>query len=662
MGQKMNHQEYKKALTQLNSWAHAYYVLDTPLATDEEYDNLYHVVLEYENKNPSLIDAASPSQRVGAGILEAFTKAAHLSRMWSMEDVFNEQDLDDWIERVYKTKKDFTFYCEPKFDGASLNLIYENGLLRQAVTRGDGVQGEDVTNNIKTIRSIPLSIDYPNTLEVRGEVLIKKNDFDALNKEREKNNEPLFANPRNAAAGSLRQLDPAVAASRKLIFYPWGIGQNSLEFNFLSQKMEFVYSLGFLQPPLRLVCKNVADIHNLYSTFIRKRDEIPMMMDGMVVKVDETALQEELGYTAKYPRWMVAFKFPPLERSTQILSISLQVGRTGVVTPVANLKPIDIDGVTVERATLHNFDEIDRKDIRVGDFVTIIRSGDVIPKIIQVQKSRRSGGEQILKRPINCPMCGSELLDEGALIKCQNLKCDARAQASLIFFASKQALNIDGLGKEIIKSLYNAGLIRNIVDIFSLKAEQLLTLEGFKEKKAQNILNAIANTKKSELWRVINAFGIEHIGETASKKIARNFGLGFIDAREEELNTLDGFGIQMVKSFMEFSRVNKELIDKLLILIEPSADKQEIAPNPLKGKSIVLTGALSVSRENVKEFLESVGAKISSSVSSKTDFVIYGEDAGSKYDKALDLGVSLMNEHEFKHFLQENGLKIDVFA
>ncbi|MDR2100620.1 MAG: NAD-dependent DNA ligase LigA [Campylobacteraceae bacterium] len=658
----MNYEEYKKALAQLNSWAHAYYVLDAPLATDAEYDELYHTILEYERENPSYINAASPTQRVGAEVLDFFTKAAHLSRMWSMEDVFNEQDLDEWIERVYKTKRDFTFYCEPKFDGASLNLIYENGILKQAITRGDGAQGEDVTNNIKTIRSIPLSINYDKTIEVRGEVLIKKADFEALNKEREADNEPLFANPRNAAAGSLRQLDPSITASRKLIFYPWGVGHNALKFDFLSQKMDFVYSLGFLRPPLRLTCKSVDEVHKLYGAFIEKRGEIPMMMDGMVIKVDEIALQEELGYTVKYPRWMVAFKFPPLERSTQILSISLQVGRTGAVTPVANVKPVDIDGVTVERATLHNFDEIARKEIRVGDFVTIIRSGDVIPKIIQVQKNRRTGDERVFERPTNCPVCGSELLDEGALIKCQNLKCDARAQASLIFFASKQALNIDGLGKEIIKSLYGAGLIRNIADIFSLKTEDLLKLEGFKEKKAQNILKAIANTKKSELWRVINALGIEHIGEVASKKIARTFGLEFMEAGEEELNALDGFGSQMVKSFMEFARVNKELIKKLLALIEPTADKQEIAPNPLQGKSIVLTGALSISRDSLKSFLESVGAKVSSSVSSKTDIVVYGEDAGSKYDKALTLGVKLMNKNEFKQFLQENDFGTDIFA
>ncbi|MDR1975827.1 MAG: NAD-dependent DNA ligase LigA [Campylobacteraceae bacterium] len=658
----MNHQEYKAALAKLNSWAHAYYVLDTPLATDEEYDKLYHAVVEYEQDNPSSVDAASPTQRVGGAVLENFTKAAHLSRMWSMEDVFNEQDLDDWIGRVHKTNRNFTFYCEPKFDGASLNLIYDKGLLQQAITRGDGVQGEDVTNNIKTIRSIPLSINYQDTLEVRGEVLIKKADFDTLNKEREEDGEALFANPRNAAAGSLRQLDPSITASRKLIFYPWGVGQNSLEFNTLSQKMDFVYSLGFLEPPLRLVCKDVAKVHELYHTFIKKRDEIPMMMDGMVVKIDEVPLQEELGYTIKYPRWMVAFKFPPAEKSTQILSIVLQVGRTGAVTPVANLKPIEIEGVTVERATLHNFDEIARKDIRVGDFVTIIRSGDVIPKIIQVQKSKRIGTEEIPHRPQNCPVCGGELLDEGALIKCQNLKCDARARASLIFFVSKQALNIDGLGKEIVKTLYNAGLVKNITDIFSLKIDELLTLEGFKAKKAQNILDAIAAIKKSELWRVINALGIEHIGEAASKKIARAFGLEFMDVKEDELVALDGFGVQMVNSFMEFLRVNRELIEKLLLLIEPVADRQKIISNPLNGKSIVLTGALSVSRDSVKAYLESLGAKVSSAVSSKTDFVVYGEDAGSKYEKALSLGVTLMNEREFEQFLKGNGLESDVFT
>ncbi|MDR1285489.1 MAG: NAD-dependent DNA ligase LigA [Campylobacteraceae bacterium] len=648
--------EYKNAVEKLNAWARAYYVLDAPLATDDEYDELYHKVVDFEKQNPTLIEPSSPTLRVGGDILEGFEKALHITRMWSMEDVFNEQDLKDWIVRVSKTKRDFTFYCEPKFDGASLNLIYENGALKQAITRGDGVQGEDVTNNIKTIRSIPLRIDYDKTLEVRGEVLIKKTDFESLNKEREANEEPLFANPRNAAAGSLRQLDPSITASRKLIFYPWGIGQNSLEFAYLSQKMDFVYSLGFLQPPMRLTTKSFDNVCELYDKFVQKRDEILMMMDGMVVKVDEVTLQEELGYTIKYPRWMVAFKFPPAEKNTQILSVSLQVGRTGVVTPVANVKPIEIEGVVVERATLHNFDEIKRKDIRVGDFVTIIRSGDVIPKIIQVQTAKRVGSEIVLNRPLTCPICNGELLDEGALIKCQNLTCDARVEASLIFFASKQALNIDGLGKEIVRSLYRAKLIKSILDIFSLTKEQLLELDGFKDKKAQNLIEAIANTKGSELWRVINALCIEHIGEAASKKIAQIFGLDFINVDEGQILELDGFGKEMVASLKEFLHVNKDLIAKLLKIIEPKVSKKDIVDNLLKGTSIVLTGALSRPRDEIKDMLEGFGAKISSSVSKKTDLVIFGEDAGSKYEKALSLGVKLMSESEFELFLKDNNL------
>jgi DNA ligase (NAD+) len=648
--------EYKDAIEKLNIWAHAYYVLDAPLATDDEYDELYRKVTDFERQNPLLVDSSSPTLRVGGDILEGFEKASHLTRMWSMEDVFNEHELKLWIERIWKTKRDFTFYCEPKFDGASLNLIYENGALKQAITRGDGSIGEDVTNNIRTVRSIPLRISHNEILEVRGEVLIKKTDFEKLNKERGMEGEPLFANPRNAAAGSLRQLDPSVTASRKLVFYPWGVGQNSIEFTCLSQKMDFVYSLGFLQPPMRLTTKNAIDVNELYKKFIEKRDEILMMMDGMVVKVDEIALQEELGYTIKYPRWMVAFKFPPAEKSTQILSVSLQVGRTGVVTPVANVKPIDIEGVVVERATLHNFDEIKRKDIRAGDYVTIIRSGDVIPKIIHVQTNKRVGSESILNRPTVCPICNSELLDEGALIKCQNLTCDARVEASLIFFASKQALNIDGLGKEIVRALYRAGFVKSILDIFSLTKEQLLTLEGFKDKKAQNLIEAIANVKKSELWRIINALGIERIGEAASKKIAQSFGLDFVNVNEEQFLELDGFGKEMVASLKEFLHVNRGLIAELLKIIEPKADKKEIIDNPLKGKSIVLTGALNRPRDEVKSILEDFGAKISSSVSKKTDLVIYGEDAGSKYDKALLLGVKLMSQSEFELFLKDNSV------
>ncbi|MBP9613821.1 MAG: NAD-dependent DNA ligase LigA, partial [Sulfurospirillum sp.] len=440
----MNHQEYIEKLEILKAWAKAYYVDDAPIASDEEYDRLYHEILKYEQENPLFADSNSPTKRVGGVVLEGFEKASHKARMWSMEDVFDEHDLDAWIERVKKVKESFTFYCEPKFDGASLNLIYENGILKQAITRGDGSVGEDVTQNVKTIGSIPLKIAYDGEIEIRGEVVIKKADFESLNEERLKNDEPLFANPRNAAAGSLRQLDTSVTAKRKLMFYPWGIGVNSLTQSFLSQKMSFVYSLGFLQPPRIVVTKNVEDVHTLYHELIAKRDEIEMMMDGMVVKVDDIALQEELGYTVKYPKWMVAFKFPAIEKVTRLKDITLQVGRTGVVTPVAEVEAVNIEGVVVERATLHNFDEIERKDIRIGDSVIIIRSGDVIPKIIKVVVERRNGTEIMPKRPLSCPVCGSELLDDGALIKCQNLSCDARVVGAIIHFASKKALNIDG--------------------------------------------------------------------------------------------------------------------------------------------------------------------------------------------------------------------------
>ncbi len=648
----MNHQEYIEKLEILKAWAKAYYVDDAPIASDEEYDRLYHEILKYEQENPLFADSNSPTKRVGGVVLEGFEKASHKARMWSMEDVFDEHDLDAWIERVKKVKESFTFYCEPKFDGASLNLIYENGILKQAITRGDGSVGEDVTQNVKTIGSIPLKIAYDGEIEIRGEVVIKKADFESLNEERLKNDEPLFANPRNAAAGSLRQLDTSVTAKRKLMFYPWGIGVNSLTQSFLSQKMSFVYSLGFLQPPRIVVTKNVEDVHTLYHELIAKRDEIEMMMDGMVVKVDDIALQEELGYTVKYPKWMVAFKFPAIEKVTRLKDITLQVGRTGVVTPVAEVEAVNIEGVVVERATLHNFDEIERKDIRIGDSVIIIRSGDVIPKIIKVLVERRNGTEIMPKRPLSCPVCGSELLDDGALIKCQNLSCDARVVGAIIHFASKKALNIDGLGDKIVEQLYAQKLVLHVKDLYTLSVEQLLSLEGFKAKKADNLLAAIEQSKGVSLEKFINALGIEHIGEVAAKKIARAFGLEWLEASYEAIIGLEGFGEEMAKSLVEFIHVNKTETYELMAVIEPIASKLEIIESVFTGKTVVLTGSMSKPRDEIKGMLEKLGAKVSGSVSKKTDFVIFGEEAGSKLDKALELGVKTLSESELNGMIE----------
>ena len=648
----MSHEEYLAKIELANAWAKAYYVDDAPLASDEEYDKLYHEILDYEQKNPLFADANSPTKRVGGMVLEGFNKAEHKARMWSMEDVFDERDLDAWIERVKKVKESFTFYCEPKFDGASLNLIYENGSLKQAITRGDGSIGEDVTENVKTIGSIPLRIDYQESIEIRGEVVIKKADFERLNQERLSLGEALFANPRNAAAGSLRQLDTSITAKRKLMFYPWGIGMNSLTQSFLSQKMSFVYNLGFLKPPRIIVTQRVEDVHTLYAELIAKRDEIEMMMDGMVVKIDDVSLQEELGYTVKYPKWMVAFKFPAIEKVTKLKDITLQVGRTGVVTPVAEVEAVNIEGVIVERATLHNFDEIERKDIRIGDSVIIIRSGDVIPKIIKVLVERRNGSEKVVERPLNCPVCGSELLDDGALIKCQNLSCDARVVGAIIHFASKKALNIDGLGDKIVEQLYAQKLVLHVKDLYTLNLNQLLALEGFKAKKADNLLAAIEQSKGVSLEKFINALGIEHIGEVAAKKIARAFGLEWLEASHEQIIAIEGFGEEMAKSLVEFIHVNKAETYELMDVIQPVASKLEITESVFTGKTVVLTGSMSQSRDEIKVMLEKLGAKVSGSVSKKTDFVIYGEDAGSKLSKAEELGVKTLSESELNGMVE----------
>lgn len=645
----MTQTEYQNAVIQLQKYSYHYYVLDDPITTDEEYDILYHKVVAYEHEHPSEIIPDSPTQRVGDVPQDKFDKAQHLSRMWSLEDLFNREELETWVNRITKGYGDVRFYCEPKFDGASLNLIYDNGVLEQAITRGDGVEGEEVTQNAKTIQSIPLRIEYTGRIEIRGEVVIFKEDFEKINEERLRNGESLFANPRNAAAGSLRQLDTRITASRRLVFMPYGIGANTLEIKNLSERMEWVYALGFRNPHMTHLCESADQIETFYHEMRVERDNFAMLLDGMVIKVDAIAVQDELGYTVKNPRWAAAYKFPAIEKLTTLKEVIMQVGRSGVVTPVAIVKPVDIEGVTVERSTLHNFDEIERKDIRIGDKVIILRSGDVIPKIVKVITAERSGNEQIIPRPTQCPVCGSELLDEGALIKCQNMGCEARVVNSIIYFASKQCLNIDGLGDKIVEALHSAGMVRELSDLFSLTMEQLLSLEGFKEKKSRNLIDAITAVRGCDCWRFINALGIEHIGEVASKTLCGAFGTAFDSASREEILALEGFGGEMVESILEFVRVNSEKIERLREILSPIAPvKIEAEENPFKGKSVVITGSMSVPRDSIKAILEGLGAKVASSVSKKTDYVVYGEDAGSKYDKAVELGVTLLTENEFR--------------
>ncbi len=650
----MDYQDYLNKVSQISKYAHYYYVLDNPLVSDAEYDKLYHEVVSIEQAHPEWIDAASPTQRVGGKLLEGFGKAEHLERMWSLEDVFDFDELLTWVNRIKKEFKELRFLCEPKFDGASLNLVYEDGILRQAITRGDGRIGEEITANARVINTIPLRIEHKGLLEVRGEVVITKEDFEAINIERSQEGESLFANPRNAASGSLRQLDPRIVQKRRLIFLPWGIGRNSIIESSLAKKMEYIYSLGFKRPDSRGVFEDIHDIELFYKEMVEKRNDFPMMLDGMVIKVDDINIQNELGYTIKSPKFACAYKFPAVEKTAKINDVVLQVGRTGNITPVALLEPVSIEGAMISRATLHNFDEIERKDIRIGDSVIIIRSGDVIPKIIKSTPELRVGSEQIIERPQFCPTCGGELLDEGALIKCQNLACPDRIVNNLIHFCSKKALNIEGLGEKIVTLLYEKGIIKEVKDIFSLDKETLLGLEGFKEKKAQNILESITAVIGAPCHRFIFALGIEHIGEGASRELCAAFGIDFLNRSYEEYIGISGFGEEMAKSLLEFSRVNTQKVAELIAILQPqSAAKMQVADSPFAGKSVVITGTLSIGRDELKERLLALGAKISGSVSKKTDYLICGESAGSKLDKAQELGIAILDEAGLESLLAQ---------
>lgn len=646
----MTKKEYETAVDTLNAWAKAYYTDDAPIATDEEYDELYHKVLEFERANPGEISMFSPTKRVGGEVSEGFIKAHHGARMWSMEDIFSFDELLAWLKRG--DKEGLEFALQPKFDGASLNLLYENGALVRAITRGDGITGEDVTSNAKVIKNIPLQIAYNGRIEIRGEVVIAKNDFDEINFARAQRGEPQLSNPRNAAAGSLRQLDSAVTASRRLRFKPWGYGEQNLGLETYSQMMDFIYLQGFEREEFFKICRTAEQIEDAYKQLVAQRDSKPFMMDGLVVRVQSIAASEELGYTEKFPKFMVAYKFPAIEKTTRLLDVAFQVGRSGVVTPVGVLEPVNIDGAIVKSATLHNFDEIERLGVQKGDFISIIRSGDVIPKITGVFKQRRDGSQTPIERPRECPVCGSMLLDEGVFVKCQNLECKARVINSLIHFASKKCLNIDGLGEAIVNQLFEAGLVAKIADIYELTAQDLASLEGFKDKKIANLLGAIEASRTPALHSFIASLGIEHIGEVAAKKIAQIYPQNWRELSFGEVAAIEGFGEAMAESYAEFMQVNRQNLDEILRFVSPQAQIYETKQSVISGKTFVITGTLSKGRDEFKRVLEANGAKVSGSVSKKTDFVLYGEEAGSKLDKARELGVAAITEDELRRMIE----------
>ncbi|HRS90759.1 MAG TPA: NAD-dependent DNA ligase LigA [Candidatus Marinimicrobia bacterium] len=652
----------KELRRQIETANYNYYVLDNPTISDAEYDRLMRELEQLEAAYPELRTPDSPTQRVGAQPLDEFKTVTHRVPMLSLDNAMDEGEIRDFAIRVQKSLPGETvqFVCEPKIDGLAVELVYENGVFISGSTRGDGITGEDITQNLKTIRSIPLrlmpNLPIPTLLEVRGEVYMDKADFQRLNEQQLKEGKPLFANPRNSAAGSVRQLDPQITAKRPLKIFCYGLG--SLEGYSFQTHHEFLEALikwGFRVNPLIEITKEVEALIAYYHKIESIRDSMPYDIDGVVYKVDSLAQQAKLGIKSRSPRWAIAGKFKAQQEVTQIIDIEASVGRTGAITPVAHLTPVQIGGVTVSHATLHNQDEIDRKDIRIGDWVVVQRAGDVIPQVVKVITERRTGNEKRYSIPANCPVCGTPVVreEDEAKHRCPNINCPAQIKASIEHFASKRAMNIEGLGEKLIEQLVDSGLIKNVADIYSLRKEQLLSLERMGEKSAQNLLDAIAASQNVSLARFIYALGIRNVGEHMAKVLAKAFGSleRLSQASEEELMAVEGVGPIVARSVRNFfnAESNRQTIEKLLssgIRISSEQDykqKEEIA-----GKTFVFTGTLAnFTREEAQALVEKYGGKSASSVSKKTDYVVVGENAGSKAETARQLGVKILNEAEF---------------
>ncbi len=654
---------------EINYHNYRYYVLDSPVIPDVEYDKLMEELKRLEAQYPELVTPDSPTQRVGAPPAKEFRQVRHEIPMLSLDNVFDEAGFREWDRRVREgLGKDAVEYAgEPKFDGLAVSLFYQDGVLTQAATRGDGYVGEDVTNNVRTIQSVPLRLigeGWPRVLEVRGEVYMPKSGFERLNRELEKRGEKTFANPRNAAAGSLRQLDPNVTAQRPLDFSAYGFGKvdgGELPRRH-SEIMDRFMEWGIKVAKERTRVTGVEPAVAYYKAMLDKRESLDFDMDGCVFKVDRLDEQEKLGYTTRAPRWAIAYKFPAEEAVTRVLDVVWQVGRTGALTPVAKLEPVHVGGVTVSSATLHNIDEIRRKDIRIGDWVWVRRAGEVIPEVVRVIRERRPPDAKIVELPKRCPVCGSEVIKpEGeAIARCTGgLFCPAQLKGRILYFASRRAMDIDGLGEKLVDQLVDKGLVKDVADIYYLTKEQLLGLERMGEKSAQNLLEAIERSKHTTLARFLYALGIREVGEATAATLARHFGSleRIMNASEEELMEVPDVGPVVAQQIRAFFRQqhNREVIDKLKkagVYWEEGAP--EVGSKPLEGKTFVLTGALdSMTRDEAKERLEALGARVSSSVSRKTDFVVVGHDPGSKYDKARALGVPTLDEAAFLELLHQ---------
>jgi DNA ligase (NAD+) len=669
----MNKDNAKKRIQELREILedhnYRYYVLDNPLISDAEYDMLFRELQELESAFPEFADSNSPTKRVGGVVLSAFSTREHTLPMLSLANALNEDELRDFYQRLRKNTelKEIELIGEPKLDGLGVELIYQHGKFIAGSTRGDGYTGEDITENLKTIRQIPLKlqgVDHPALLEVRGEVIISKTGFEKLNAQQEKTGEKLFANPRNAAAGSLRQLDSKITAKRPLEIFIYAAGKiEGYEYKTQADFLEQMKIWGFPVNPYNTILQNEDDMIAYFRKMEEDRENLPYDIDGIVVKVNDIALQSKLGMRTRTPRWAIAGKFKARTEITQIESIVAQVGRTGVLTPVANLKPVQLGGVVVSRATLHNQDEIDRKDIRVGDWVVIERAGDVIPKVIKVIEERRPENTEPYKLPDTCPVCGSQVqrVEGGVAVKCVHLDCPAQLKTGISHFVSKLAMDIDGMGEKIVDQLVDEGLIKSLADIYSLKYEDIVVLERFAEKSARNLIASIQKSVKRPLSSVIYALGIPNIGEYLARVLAKHFGSldALLEADMETLVNIDDIGEIVAESIITFAQDddNRKMIDKLKVHgVDPRM--QEQGEQPLEGKIFVFTGSLeSMTRDEAKDAVRNLGANASGSVSSKTDYVVSGESSGSKLDKARELSVQVMSEEEFIEFMK--GFDVD---
>ncbi|OCX74286.1 DNA ligase (NAD(+)) LigA [Acidithiobacillus thiooxidans] len=653
---------------QLSEANAAYYQKDAPTLSDPEYDVLLRELQALENRYPQWHSADSPTQRVGAVPLSNFAEIHYHVPMTSLDNVFDDAGFADWLARVHKGlgREQVSLSAEPKFDGLSVNIRYENGQLLQAGTRGDGHTGEDVTSNVRSIRNVPLQLQgagWPDILEVRGEVVIPVAAFERLNAERLRNAENPFANPRNAAAGSLRQLDSQITAQRPLAFFPWGWGELSAPF--AETHLEALHQLagwGFEVTSYLSKIDHLDDCREYYLKMQKLREQMPFEIDGLVFKVNDLHERERLGFTARAPRWAIAYKFPAHEEKTVVEDILASVGRTGVITPVAQLRPVQVGGVTVSRASLHNQDEVDRKDIRVGDTVLVRRAGDVIPEVVMVILEARPEHTQPWQIPDHCPICGSEVLrlSNEAAHRCMGgIYCPAQRVGAISHFASRKAMDIRGLGEKLITQLVDRELVKTVADIYSLNEDVLCSLERMARKSAQNLLAEIAASRQTQLWRFLYALGIRQVGETTAKSLAEHFGDldPLMAADEAQLQNIPDVGPIVAESVQHFfaQSHNREVITALRTA---GLHWEKVAPKSsghLAGRIFVLTGTLpQMSREEAKAAIEATGAKVSSSVSAKTDYVVLGADAGSKAEKAAKLGITVVDEAQLLELLKES--------